>query len=105
MICSVNSMITRGPPAGLVSFFSLLVLGLGAHIVSVYRADFAGLGIAVSLLTLLSLIPMYVAWCSHELETEIDCKYRLILSFMDKVLWVNMVVVEVGWLGLCFLIQ
>jgi len=71
---------------GLVSFFSIIVLGLGAHIASVFAPaavpfDFAGLGIAVSLLTLLSLIPM------------------LVLSFMDKVLWVNMVAVEVGWLG------
>jgi hypothetical protein len=73
------------------------VLGLGAHIVSVFNAanqaansaaagfgmgsgidptgissglgfafplDFAALGIAVSLLTLMSLIPLYVASCS-----------------------------------------
>jgi hypothetical protein len=76
---------------GLVSFFSILVLGLGAHIVSVFAGaelpiDYAALGIAVSLLTLFSLIPM------------------LVLSFMDKVLWVNMVAVEVGWLGVLWIL-
>jgi len=76
---------------GLVSFFSIIVLGLGAHIVSVLAPaaapfDFAGLGIAVSLLTLISLIPM------------------LVLSFLDKVLWVNMVAVEIGWLGLLWVL-
>jgi len=76
---------------GLVSFFSIIVLGLGAHIAHVFAVaqvpfDSAGLGIAVSLLTLISFIPM------------------LVLSFVDKVLWVNMVAVEVGWLGILWVL-
>jgi len=81
-------LILRLVVLAVVSTFSVIVLALGAHILSVFHFSFrfAGLAVAVSAVTLVTLISM------------------LVLSIFYRGMWANLVLVEVSSLSILWVL-